>query len=427
MANSNVQLSFEFLEDILQDQPQFIRDRECNEATPVVYGYKSKRIYGNNTNIYPNILGRTDTPHMKKIYLEHIDPLESYHKIFVLFSGGKDSVASVLDLLEKGVPQSKIILLHHDIDGGSNKKMDWPATKPYCTAFAAVFGLEIRFSYREEGFWGEVYRLGSKRPVQFQDADGKMKRIEPKSWSRSGELKELLERAEEEGNLETKQTIEDELKSYGYRYRFPAKSPNLQTRYCSSALKIEVSDVAIKKQLDTQENCKILIVSGERRGESNNRAKYNMMELHRAHAPSRKKRFVHHYRNIIDYSEKDVWEVLKRNRVIPHPCYVVGWGRASCACCIFSSPSHFAGIKEILPDYYENIVLAEIDLNFTLDNKLSLNEYVGNAPSCVQHNQQKAIHQLVTGEITPSDIILEDKEKWTYPAGAFRHGIGGPC
>ena len=60
---------------------------------------------------------------------------------------------------------------------------------------------------------------------------------------------------------------------------------------------------------------KILIVSGERRGESAGRSKYNEMEVHRTNAEKRSHRTVHQWRAVIDYSEKDIWEVLKRHKI----------------------------------------------------------------------------------------------------------------
>ena len=60
------------------------------------------------------------------------EELNSYDFIIVAFSGGKDSTAMVLDLLERGAEKEKIILWHHDIDGREGSKlMDWPITRDY--------------------------------------------------------------------------------------------------------------------------------------------------------------------------------------------------------------------------------------------------------------------------------------------------------
>lgn len=54
------------------------------------------------------------------------DELNAYDVIMVGFSGGKDSVACVLNLLKMGVEPSKIELHHHDIDGRESETfMDW--------------------------------------------------------------------------------------------------------------------------------------------------------------------------------------------------------------------------------------------------------------------------------------------------------------
>jgi tRNA(Ile)-lysidine synthase TilS/MesJ len=49
--------------------------------------------------------------------------LTSYDKIIVYFSGGKDSLACLLHLLEQGVDPAKIELWHHEIDGREGSEL----------------------------------------------------------------------------------------------------------------------------------------------------------------------------------------------------------------------------------------------------------------------------------------------------------------
>lgn len=211
----------------------------------------------------------------------------------------------------------------------------------------------------------------------------------------------------------------------GKRHKFPAKGTTHQGRWCSGNLKAAVQDSVTSNLEQTKKNVKILIVSGERRGESKGRSKYNEIEVHRTNAPAKAHRIVHQWRPVIDYSEKDVWEVLKRHNTNPHPCYRAGWNRCSCAMCIFSTPKLFAGIKEIYPEEFEALKKDEEILGFTLDNKCDLETFVGNAESCVYHGDFEALRSLVTGEFTTDDVYV--KGQWMYPAGAFHGAEGGPC
>ena len=84
-------------------------------------------------------------------------------------------------------------------------------------------------------------------------------------------------------------------------------------------------------------------------------------------------------------------------------------------------PQHWAGIRELFPEEYEAVRQDEVTLGFTLDNKRTLDEYVGNAESCVVRTDRKALHQLITaGDIYRTNEL-------SYPAGAFRGSEGGPC
>ncbi|MEG2101969.1 MAG: phosphoadenosine phosphosulfate reductase family protein [Flavobacterium sp.] len=441
-------------------EPDFIKDMNCNKDTPVVRGIKDSEIYGKGIHIKPRILGRNSSEWFKKTYLEELLPLEEYDLVVILFSGGKDSMACYYKMLELGVPKEKIELWHHDIDGGHPmRRMDWRCTHNYVEAFADVEEVPLRLSYRVNGFFGELYRLGASEPIEWVEPDtGEIIRCrESKNYIACKALKE-----------KSTEDMEEQLQQYGCRGKFPAKSGDLSRRWCSAYLKICVSDTVISNldrlgELEklgkrqkfpakggthqgrwcsgnlkaavqdsvtsnlelTKSNKKILVISGERRGESSGRAKYNEMEIHRTNAESKAHRTVHQWRPCIDYSEKDVWEVLKRHKVNPHPCYRAGWNRCSCAMCIFSTPPLFAGIREMYPEDYELLKKDEQILGFTIDNKKSLDEFVGKSESCIYYGDEKAIHSLKTGEFTTDDVYV--KGKWMYPAGAFHGAEGGPC
>lgn len=380
----------------------FIKDADCTKETPVKLGVPDAPIYGKGIKLKPRVDGRTDSEHFKKIYLPELLPLEEYDLIVVLISGGKDSVACYLKLLELGVPKERIEFWHHDIDGGHpSRRMDWKCTQNYVKALADAEGIKLRVSYRVNGFFGELYRIGASEPIEWIDPDT----CEVKQCKLSSnylKCKELKEQATEE--------MEELLKKYGYRMKFPAKTGDLSRRWCSAYLKICVADTVVSNL--------------DRLGESAGRSKYNEMEIHRTNAEAKAHRIVHQWRCCIDYSEKDVWELLKRHHINPHPCYRIGWNRCSCMMCIFSTPRLFAGVKELFPDDYAALRHDEEVLGFTLDNKKNLDEFIGDTQSCVCWKDKAAIHSILTGEFNTDDIYTND---WNYPVGAFHGADGGSC
>ena len=459
----------------------------------------ARAVYGRGVSQAPAMPRRKDSAHMESICLDRLLPLEEYDKIIVLFSGGKDSLACALDLLERGVPREKMELWHHDIDGGHpTRKMDWPVTQNYVRAVAKYLGITLRVSWRVNGFWGEVYRIGASWPIQYIDPLNGETLECPLSEKqvRSAQLREKIL-----SDLER-----EELEHMGLRMKFPAKSGNLATRWCSSILKIMVADTVIRNldmeelksmgnsqrfpfkgsitngrfcspnlkrevgdslirnldelkaddqrlklpaksschqgrwcsgslkaqvesklytDIDTlSQNVKILVVSGERRQESAGRSKYNEMEIHRTNATAKAHRLVHQWRSVIDWNEAQVWEIIKRWHITPHPCYTAGWNRCSCMMCIFSLPAHWAGIRELFPERFAEVEEDERILGFTLDNRKTLAEYVGSAKSCVCHDDPLALRQLTSGEFSVADV---ERQEWTLPAGAFHGAAGGPC
>lgn len=398
-------------------EPDFIKDSDCTKDMPVIYGKPDTSIYGTGVKIKPRVPGRTDSEHMKKIFLKELLSLEEYDLVAILLSGGKDSIVCYYKLLELGVPKEKMEFWHHDIDGGHpSRRMDWRCTQNYVKSFAEAEEVSLRLSWRVNGFFGELYRIGASEPVEWMEPDtGEIRQCRlSQNYLKCQEIKH-----------HATEDMEDQLKALGYRMKFPAKTGDLSRRWCSAYLKIMVADTVVSNLEKTRSDVKVLVVSGERRGESKGRSKYNEMEIHRTNAEKKEHRLVHQWRPVIDYSEKDVWEILKRHKVNPHPCYRAGWNRCSCAMCIFSTPKLFAGIRELYPEEYALLKQDEQILGFTLDNKCDLDTFVGNAPSCVYHGDDQAIRSLVTGEFTLGDVYVKDT--WKYPAGAFHGAEGGPC
>ena len=85
-------------------------------------------------------------------------PTELYDKYIVAFSGGKDSTACFLQLLEMGISKDRIELWHHLVDGVNETFMDWECTEDYCRKFAEAFEVPIYFSWKEGGFKREMLR-----------------------------------------------------------------------------------------------------------------------------------------------------------------------------------------------------------------------------------------------------------------------------
>jgi 3'-phosphoadenosine 5'-phosphosulfate sulfotransferase (PAPS reductase)/FAD synthetase len=162
-----------------------------------------------------------------------------------------------------------------------------------------------------------------------------------------------------------------------------------------------------------------LFLSGERRQESAARSKYAEMERHRTHTKSR---HVDHWRMVIDWSEAQVWGILREFGVMPHPAYRLGFGRVSCMACIFGQANQWASVRLIAPDVFNRIAQYEQDFGMTIHRGKSVVQLADCGtpyPAC--HNQE--LVDLALGRNYPVALALTDK--WSLPSGAFKH-CGGP-
>lgn len=320
--------------------------------------------------------------------------LDSYDTIIVAFSGGKDSLALVLLLLELGVPKGKIELAHHDVDGDAGTFMDWPITPAYCRAVAAHLGLPIYFSWKEGGFEREMLRCDEPTaPIRFENPDGTI--------ATSG------------GNGPN-----------GTRQQFPQVSANLSVRWCSAYLKIDVLAAVIRNSGRFQRS-RTLVLTGERAEESPARAKYQTFEPHRSDLRdgARNWRVVDAWRPIHKWSEQQVWAIIERWGIVPHPGYSLGWARLSCRDCIFFSSNQAATSRAVFPASFARVRDRETQSGKTIKRKLTMDQTADRGtpyPAALANPDFVALADSTEWTVP---IVTND---WRLPAGAFAENAG-PC
>lgn len=317
--------------------------------------------------------------------------LNGYDHIIVYFSGGKDSLACVLHLLEQSVDVSKIELWHHDVDGreGGKLKMDWPVTRDYCRAVAEALGIPIYFSWKVGGFEREMLRENAlTAPTRFETPSG-----------------EIGQAGGTRGKRNT-------------RRKFPQVSANLSVRWCSAYLKIDVATISLNNQ-ERFHGKRVLTVSGERAEESAARAEYAEFEPDRADRRNGKrvKRHIDRWRPVLHWLEKEVWDIIERWAINPHPAYHLGWGRVSCMTCIFGSNHQWGSVAEIAPQAIEIIAEYEQEFGLTIHRTMSVGERV----AIGQAYPMNGYRSVALSGSYDQPVFVND---WELPAGAFGESCG---
>lgn len=321
-------------------------------------------------------------------------PLDEYDRILVSFSGGKDSLALVLDLLERGVSRERIQLWHQCVDGevGVDQPLvDWPCTESYVRAVGKALGIRTFFQWRCGGFMGEMLKEnGCTRPVRFDRQDGGIGQA---------------------GGLKSKVST---------RRRFPQACGDLRVRWCSAVLKIDVMALALNNEPAFRAG-KYLVLTGERREESANRATYAEREPHRCDCGRRR---VDAWRSVIDWSEAEVWQIMERHRINPHPAYRLGFPRVSCLTCIFGGPDQWASVRKVAPERFAAIARYEREFGVTIKRGVTIEQLADRGtpyPAC----DNPDLVALAMSSDYPADQVVVPPGEWRLPAGAYQRG-GGP-
>ncbi len=327
------------------------------------------------------------------------DP-RSFDRVVVAYSGGKDSLACVLHLLDLGVPKSKIELWHHRIDPPGAPFMDWPCTTAFCRAFARALDLPLYVSYREGGFERELLR--DEDPpggVSYEDPDGG-------HFLPGGKVP-----------LTT-------------RRKFPQVGAINAGRWCSAILKLDVASRIFSND-PRFEAGRFLFVTGERAEEGGRRKFYPRTEPYRGKEATRTKEILH-WHAVLDWDEKRVWDIAKAYGVAPHPAYRLGWGRLSCMACIFGDPDQWASVREVDPKLFQKIVRLEREFGHTIRHDVDVAGFIRKRTptyptgghSFVPEGTTRLVARALS-EASWRDPVLVKPSAWRLPPGAFKKD-GGP-
>ncbi|CAM3838109.1 phosphoadenosine phosphosulfate reductase family protein [Vreelandella rituensis] len=323
--------------------------------------------------------------------------LSIYDRIVLAFSGGKDSIACLLHLKDLGVDISRIEMWHHDVDGREGSQlMDWTFMADYNRKLADAFGIPLYFSWLQGGLEGEMLKQNDySQPHKVETPEGLI----------------TLER----DTSRTKPST---------RRRFPQQAASLATRWCSSALKIDVGRRALTNQ-SRFNNGNTLFITGERREESSGRAKYMQFEPHACdRRGGRLARRVDTWRPVLHWNEERVWDALRRHGVIAPVPYRLSWSRSSCMTCIFNSPRIWATINQYFPERTRMIADYEREFDSTISrNRINVVDLASQAQP-MEIDDLEALEQAGRSEYS-LPVLLEEGQRWVMPAGAFgKEGCG---
>lgn len=241
--------------------------------------------------------------------------LSDYDIIIINSSGGKDSIASMWQISQMCKQENytgRVVVSHQDLG-----RFEWKGVKELVKEQSDFFGWELFITRRRNN-----------------------KRYE----------ENLLEYARRRG-----------------------KWPSNNQRWCTSDFKRGPGARVVTALTKGIGKCKVLYVFGFRATESPSRSKKEIIKTHKK--LTTKKRTVHEYLPIHNWSNAKVWQVIRDNNLPYHYAYDLGMPRLSCCFCIFAPfdalviagydnpellDEYVEAEKEMSHDFRHNFKIAEV-------------------------------------------------------------------
>lgn len=121
------------------------------------------------------------------------------------------------------------------------------------------------------------------------------------------------------------------------------------------------------------------------------------------------------------WTDHEVWAIIERHSIRPHPAYCAGYQRLSCCFCIFGNKNQWATGRKILPIQFEMVRAYEAEFGVTIHRKYDVLTLANEGtPYAATTDELIALCRSTTYDLP---IFMP---QWILPAGAFGDSNGSP-
>jgi 3'-phosphoadenosine 5'-phosphosulfate sulfotransferase (PAPS reductase)/FAD synthetase len=280
-----------------------------------------------------------------------------YSAVVVNISGGKDSQTILGMMMDMARAQSyggQIVAVHADTGA------EWPQSLPHCMMLCEHYGIPLRVALPFRPLPLHVRRrcmmMAAQKPV------GKP------GWPSADQ-----------------RYCTSDCKRAPIEKVIRAGWPSASCRYCTSHCKTDALDKKLRAEFPRGTFNTVLTVTGERRQESNHRAKLPELEPDRRLSVSG--RSVTRFRPALDLTTDQVWAYIAATGLPRHVAYDRGNDRVSCAICVFGSDGDIRNGAEARPDLAEYYLRIERETGMTFRHKRSLAEILRDTRFAAESNK----------------------------------------
>lgn len=166
--------------------------------------------------------------------------------------------------------------------------------------------------------------------------------------------------------------------------------PSMKCRYCTSMGKHAPISKLIRNRHSFKEPARILMVSGERREESPQRAK--LAEFEQDTELSAGHRQVFKYRPVLKLRKWEIWQKIRASGLKAHPAYALGNDRLSCALCVFANITDLKNGARARPDLAQRYLEIEREKHHDFRYKQSLASILYPSCSFLSEPERNLVH-----------------------------------